>query len=208
MADLEREGKEGELHEFTTIGLAGPAGAGKSTVGEFLQNNFGLPRFTISDLLRRLARSQQIEPPYTREILNDIYHKLVAEQGEGAAIKLSTELIDAFQALTQVGGGAPLDGVTIDGIKYAHEAIELATKPNSFLIVVNAQRETRFERIIHRERPGDIVDWEEFKAHDNSEMQRLAPVFEIADFVIDNNGDLEHLEQRLMYFIFEETNLF
>ena len=209
MVQPEHEGHRNEeaLHEFITIGIAGPLGAGKSTAGALLEENFGFPQFTISNIFRKLATAQYFKEPFGRELLGNIYAKLLNEQGEGAAVKLATELVETYKALKEITG-ATLDGATIEGMRDLHEAVQLKQSPNSYLVILTAPKQERFERIVHRERVGDITNWDDFNQRDVQEEERLRPLFDIADLIITNSGNVEELEQQLLHFVFSKTVLF
>lgn len=211
MVQPEHEGHRNEeaLHEFITIGIAGPLGAGKSTAGALLEENFGFPQFTISNIFRRLATAQHFKEPFSRELLGNIYARLLNEQGEGAAVKLATELVETYRAIKEIAG-VTLDGATIEGMRDLHEAVQLKQSPNSYLVIVivTATKQDRFERIVHRERVGDITNWDDFNQRDVQEEERLRPLFDIADLIITNSGNVEEFEQQLLHFVFSKTKLF
>lgn len=184
-----------QLRNIPIIGLVGHLGSGKGTVAEILSKHFNFVNFPISRILRDLARVKD-PSPVSRETLGYISSQLADQYGSDAVISFSYDLIKNYHALV------PIKGAIIDGIRHLGEAEGFKKIPNNLLIGVRTARETCFRRLTIRNRPGDITNYEEFILMANLEDQWMAPIFELADVVFDNDGSLEELEKQVVtYFL-------
>jgi dephospho-CoA kinase len=166
------------------LGLTGPNAAGKGEVAEFLARN-GFRVHSLSDIVREEAAALGLPPE--REHLIRIGTRLRREGGPGVL---------ARRILPRLG-----DRDVVDSIRNPAEVEELRRIPHFVLLGVSAATETRFDRALARNRPGDPRSLEEFRAREEQEntsdpnAQRLEATFRLADRVLANNGDLKRLHQ-------------
>jgi dephospho-CoA kinase len=96
------------------------------------------------------------------------------------------------------------DRDVVDSIRNPGEVEVLRTLPHFLLVGVRAAVEIRFQRCLDRRRPGDPSTLEEFRsreAEENSEdvaRQQLNATFALADWILENDGDLGQLKRSVM----------
>ncbi len=87
----------------------------------------------------------------------------------------------------------------VDSIRTPKEVELLRRLAHFRLLGVRASLETRFRRSLERARPGDPATVEEFRERERQENstsptgQQLEATLQLADGIIDNDGDLESL---------------
>jgi predicted nuclease with RNAse H fold/dephospho-CoA kinase len=158
------------------IGLSGPIGAGKTTVGTALQEHgFFYARF--SALLADLLRERGVEP--TRESLQEFGRQIY----EGGRQRWLCE-----QLIARVPKDAD---VVIDGLRHPedHSCLAEAFGPRFVHIHIEADRSIRATRYA-------APDFDEVTAHPSeSDVGRLA---ELAHVRVENNGALAQLIEVVM----------
>jgi len=172
------------------IGVSGRNGAGKGEVVSYLADHH-YRALSLSDVIRDELAKEGVEP--TRAAMLDKGTALRAESGPGA---LALRLIDRL---------VPGRDYAIDSIRHPAEVEALRESGHGFRLVwVDAPLEVRFERMKTRGRPGDPVDPETMRRVEAREAggggaagQQLDAVAELADFVIENDGDLDALHEKL-----------
>jgi dephospho-CoA kinase len=91
----------------------------------------------------------------------------------------------------------------VDSIRNPAEVATLRKSPGFVLLGVDAPAELRFARSRLRARPGDPESFAEFAVRERQENstnpagQQLRATFELADRVLDNDGDLEALHVKV-----------
>ncbi len=178
------------------VGLVGPIAAGKSTIVVYLKNR-GFSPYSLSDRIREeiLARGLLV----TRETLNKVSNELRETLGADILAKRTAELIDHENP----------ERVVIDSIRNPQEVNFLRNHFGAKIIGLTAPQEKRFDFFIHRPiNVEGVSGWEEFKALDDMELaqsgvykQQVQTCLDLADIVIENNGTVEELEQRVETFI-------
>jgi dephospho-CoA kinase len=93
----------------------------------------------------------------------------------------------------------------IESIRTPGEITSLRAKGDFYLFAVDADPKVRYERISLRKSATDNIDFETFLSNEKREMtatdpnkQNLSKCIEEADFVFDNNGDLDKLYKQLI----------
>ena len=177
---------------YYIIGLTGRNASGKGTVASLLTEK-SFSYHSLSDTLRTKLVEEEMEE--SRDNLIAIGNRLRDEGGPGILADLMRKNIVT-----------PKHHV-VDSIRNPHEVSSLRRKyDNHFfcLIAVDAKPEVRFERLSERNRKGDSSSWEQFLAQeqleessDNPNKQQLLATINEADYVLDNNGNLEDLENNL-----------
>ncbi|MBD3262758.1 AAA family ATPase [Candidatus Woesearchaeota archaeon] len=168
------------------IGLVADISAGKDTVARYLAEKYSFERFTLSDILREIAKKRNIEP--NRENLMKIIRKLREKEGETALVKRA---IKRFEK----------DRVVIAGIRKPEEIVYLRKQfPGKVKIIrLTADAKIRFKRIKKRARIGDPKTLKEFLEQEKKEHKEFdyESIFEMADYTIKNNGTLEELYKKI-----------
>lgn len=168
------------------IGIAGEMASGKDTVTKYLVEKYGAIQYRFSDPLR--------------EILH-ILHKKVTRDNLTA---LSTNLRAAFgqdllaHVIEREAEEDTRDIVVIDGIRRLSDIDLVKNKENFFMMYVEADIHTRFERLHNRRQNEDdgTITFEEFLEDHGNETERFIPELKkVAESVIMNEGTLEELEK-------------
>jgi dephospho-CoA kinase len=168
------------------LGLTGPNAAGKGEVASWLSAQ-GFVLHSLSDIVREEAVANGLPPE--REHLIATGNRL---RNEGGAGVLAARLI-------------PRLGVrdVVDSIRNPAEVQALRSIPQFVLAGVEASMEARFKRSLLRARPGDPLTLEQFRHRENQEnssdpnSQQLAATFALADHILVNDGEIEHLHEAI-----------
>ncbi len=174
------------------FGLTGKNASGKGTVADILKQN----KFTyhsLSDALR--DELNLLGKEETRENLIEIGNKLREEGGPGVlADKLMSKLDTAKNHI-------------VDSIRNPSEVDSLKQKSSLrkfFLISVDADARLRYDRLCTRGRIGDSDSWKKFVEQERQEdtsddpnKQQLSKTMSMADYIIDNSGTLDELEEQV-----------
>jgi len=182
------------------IGVSGPNGAGKGVFIQYLEER-SFYALSLSDVIRDELASRGLSE--TREKMIEVGTGLRHQGGagalaEGLLAKLSTDR-----------------NYAIDSIRHPAEVEVLRAANNDFRLVwVDADIETRFERMRERGRSGDPETLEAMRDFENRELgsadpaaQQLDAVREMADFVVRNDGGFEELYQSI-HAVFRESLFF
>ena len=181
------------------IGVSGRNGAGKGAVIDYLaERSFYV--YSLSDVVRSELKRQGVEE--SRERMIEAGRALRAAGGPGA---LAEGLLAQLQ---------PDRNYAIDSIRHPEEVEVLRrSSPDFRLVWIEANEETRWDRIRARQRPGDPSDIDELRVLEARELgsadtagQQLLAVQAMADFVIENDAGFEELHTAIRE-VFRE-NLF
>jgi dephospho-CoA kinase len=166
------------------LGLTGPNAAGKGEVAAHLERR-GFRLHSLSDIVREEAARRGLPPE--REHLIRTGNELRAELGAGA---LARRILDRLGRRD-----------VVDSIRNPAEVAVLRERDDFFLLGVSARPELRFQRSIARGRAGDPESFEEFLYRERQEnssdpgAQQLGATFQLADHVVQNDGDLDNLHR-------------
>jgi len=172
------------------IGLTGPNASGKTVVVDYLKQK-GFDTFSLSDIIRDEAKNKGLEQ--TRENLIEVGNNLRKEFGTEILSKRTVEKIKQSN----------ISNTVVDSIRNPGEIEELKKEENFMLIGVTTDIETRFNRAKERGSARDVETLEEFKALEEKEKegskaeQQLNACFDMADKVIENNGTIEELHEKI-----------
>ena len=171
------------------IGLTGRNGSGKGTVAEFLVQK-GFVYHSLSDVIRDAIR--QLGQDVTRERMIAKGRKLREQGGSGALADIILKGLD------------PKFNHIVDSVRNPGEVDVLKQRDDFFLIDVEADRKTRFERCCGRARAGDPLTLDEFIRLEEAELhsteasaQKLVATAKRADATLKNDGTVQELEQKL-----------
>lgn len=172
------------------IGLTGLNASGKGTAAEYLKQN-GFAYYSLSDIVRDYASEKGLD--HSRENLIICGNELRAKFGPSVLAQKILEKI----------GTTGINKAVVDSIRNIHEIETLREVPGFLLIGINAPAEIRFERSKKRGRIGfetDLQDFIDIEQKENSEdpnKQQLFKCLEASDIIINNNGSISELENRL-----------
>ncbi len=165
------------------IGIAGTLGAGKGTVVAYLKEK-GFVHYSASGVLRELLRADGLEE--SRENMTVLADKLRSENPASPQHVL-------FEKYKKENP----DKAILESIHSVGEA-EFIKERGAILLGVDADLETRYERIKARGTSKDHVTFEEFEKIATHEEEgggkhNIRAVLEMANYTITNNGTLEEL---------------
>ena len=174
------------------IGLTGKNAAGKGTVADILSKK-EFVYHSLSDSLR--DELKLLGKEVTRDNLIEIGNKLRKEGGPGVlAYKMRPKL------------GSDKNHI-VDSIRNPFEVNSLREdfSSNTFILIsVDADARLRYDRLCSRGRIGDSDSWESFvnqekqeENNDDPNKQQLSKTMNMADYSIDNSGNLESLEKQV-----------
>lgn len=170
-------------------GFTGLNASGKSTAAKFLEQE-GYQYTSLSDVLREEAEKKGLEP--NRDNLYQLGNELRKNEGNGVLGKKAAEKIQREGK-----------DFVIDSIRNPAEIEELKKIPGFTLVAVEADPGVRFERAKQRGRGESANNLQQFLEKEKREMsstnsdQQLHKCAEKADMVINNNGNLEELKEKI-----------
>lgn len=170
------------------IGLAGRIASGKETAGRYLIKKTKADKVRFSDPLRQTLDLFGV--PQSRENMQALSTFLRQTYDEEAIAK----------AIFKLATTSPAPVSIIDGVRRFADIKIFADLDNFYLIYIDTKQKTRYERMVARkENPGEAeMAFAEFQKKDNAESeQQIEGLKKDADFVIDNNGNLEELYKQL-----------
>ncbi len=176
------------MHKTAVLGLAGEFLSGKSTAAAFYVQKFGAKKLRFSTVLDDILGILAL--PITRD--NEQKLALCLREVFGEAVIAET-LVKSVESSKR--------GVFIvDGLRKYEEITVLKRLPNFKLIYIESSLQKRFARLQGRdEKQGEkILTLEQFaKSHEHESDKDVPKLKQYANFVIDNDGTQEALEQKL-----------
>lgn len=166
------------------IGVAGPMGAGKTTVADLLKQE-GFEKTSLSDALRDELKRRGAE--ITRNALRSVGDELRLKFGRDVLARRALEKVDRF-------GG---DWV-IESVRLPEEAE--AIRERGIMIGVVAPDKTRYGRIAIRKRDKEeeAMSFDAFVKQDERDRKvGIDEALEICDYLLENDGSIEDLKKRL-----------
>lgn len=166
------------------IGLVGQVACGKEAVKKYIAKKYNTQDCKFSNSLRDVVKRLGIEE--SRENLQKLSTILRGSFGEDLLARVIA--IDASKLDSEI--------VIIDGVRRMADIEYLKDLPNFYLIKVEADERTRYERMKARnENAGDLdKTFEQFLLDQNNEAEKGIPeVMDFAKIAINNNTNLEGL---------------
>lgn len=171
------------------IGLTGKNAAGKGEVARFLEEG-GYSIYSLSDVLRDELKARKKE--VTREHLISIGNELRTQFGAGVLAERICKKIE------------PGTNTVIDSIRNPAEVAVLKHLEGFYLIAVQADPQTRFERITKRRREGDPTTYDAFVSFEAREAKSSDPLAQqlneterLAHAAVVNDGSIEALHNNV-----------
>lgn len=159
--------------------IIGGKGSGKDTVADYLTEKLHAHHFSCSAWLRKYGELL----PAPKKMLWEIDIQFREERGDNYMVDIALE----------EAGGKPL---IISGLRWL-EPLYYVRELGGVIVEVDVDLETRHQRAIKRERPGEVIApvWVEnyVKPYGDHGAPTRQMLKEQADYVIDNNGALENL---------------
>ena len=177
-------------NKFIIFGVIGRNGAGKSTICDYLSDQ-GFSVVSLSDIVRSEADKQGLN--HTRENLIQIGTELKRDEGLDVLAKRSfNEIIEKSKKKK----------IVFDSIRLPEEVVFFKSH-GAILLGIDAPVETRYTRVSKRKKETDQQSYELFKQLDLHEYegksggQNIKATFQLSDYVIDNDGDLENVHLKI-----------
>lgn len=186
------------------IGVAGTLSSGKDSLAAWLETELHFMHKSTSDMLRAAKKKKFGDSPEALLLRADPFaNELRARRGAGILVEL------AYEEFIRSGNGK----LVISGIRSIGE-VEKLHEIGGKLIFVDADAKTRFSRARARSRDiQDTMSLEEFMAQEASEsegidqtdktIQNLPATKNLADYVVENNADLESFLQKIKAIVAE-----
>lgn len=180
------------------VAVCGMPGSGKGEFANVLLSH-GIPVLSMGDMVRAEVRRQELEE--SPGIFGEIAAQLRAEHGEDIlAVRLADAVDDHLKSHALV---------LIEGMRGTAERIVFQQRwqQQFHSLAVDASPETRFERIQNRGRSED-GNREAFEVRDNRERGwGLEQIIAEADFLIDNNVELNEFQAACEQWLTNFTNM-
>jgi len=176
------------------IGLTGTIAAGKDVVKQVLMQKLNCYQVTLSGAI--FGQIEKKKGIFNRKTMQEMGNELRQKYGGHVLAKVSTEFMSRDRPY-----------LIVDGIRNPAEAewLRQAYKGNFVLIGVDAPQQARFERVVKRGKPTDPKTFEEFAAIDERDQgageppygQQVRRCLQMADFMIDTDGDLAKVAEKV-----------
>ncbi len=182
------------------IGISGTNGAGKDSVGEYLQDKHGFLFISVTDLLRDEAKRRGLSTE--RIHLRTISAEWRRESGLGVLIDKAVELYK-----DRLSKGQSYSGLVVSSLRNGGEADSVHSFGGK-VVWIDADTKLRYDRIHSRNREDDRISFEEFEQQQAAEMIRpegadeatlsTVDVKDKSDVTLMNNGTtLEELDEQV-----------
>lgn len=148
------------------IGITGTMAAGKDTIAAYLQTK-GFIHHSLSDILREELKKENL--PENVDNLLALGNCLRKKFGAGILGKKILEKIKKNKE----------EKVAVTSIRHPAEIEELKKMKNFFLLAVDAPIRLRYLRAQKRNRQGDRVSFEKFKAQEKLQLQNKGSAAQI-----------------------------
>lgn len=174
------------------IGITGTIGAGKGTAVEYLVEKYGFKHYSVRKYLSAILTEQGI--PLNRDNFTQLANSL------REAHQSPSYIIEALYAQAKQESNKAI----IESIRTVGEIDKLKALGSFYLLAIDADPMVRYQRIIGRKSETDAISFEKFQADEAREMsstnpnnQNLKACIDKADFVIQNNSDVNMLHQQI-----------
>ena len=170
------------------LGFTGLMACGKGTATKYIKEKYLAETFRFSTMLR------------------DVLARLYVEHSRENMSKLSTGLREIFgqdlmaQVMAEDVVNSKAELIVVDGVRRMDDIKYLRALPNFKLVAIEADMQTRFQRLKERGENSDDQNktWEQFQADHNLETElTILDTIKAADIVINNDGGLEALYKQL-----------
>lgn len=173
------------------IGITGTIGAGKGTIVDYLIEKHGFEHFSVRGFLIKkiIERGMEVNRDSMVIVANDL-------RAQNCPSYITDRL---FEEALETGKNCVIESIRTPG-----EVTSLRIQKGFFLLAVDANPRLRYERIVLRNSETDSVSFETFKENEAREMhsddpnkQNLRKCIEMADFVLNNDGTMNELQQQV-----------
>jgi dephospho-CoA kinase len=186
LSPLTKSQREKVTVDKVVLALTGMPGSGKSLVVNITREK-GYEIIIMGDVIREETRKRGLAP--TPENTGQVMLELRQKEGPATIAKRCLPRIAATKN----------PKILIDGIRSLDEVAELQNHfPKLTLIALHASPQTRFSRLLKRDRPDDPKNWQTFRERDIRELTvGLGNAIAMAENMIINEGTLETAKQEV-----------
>lgn len=174
------------------IGITGTLGSGKGTVVKYLKDKHGFKHYSSSGFINEEVIRRGL--PVNRDNQRIVANELRATHGGGYVAE------QLYARAAAAGGNSVIESLRSTG---EIETLRKLDQP-FYLLAVDADQKTRYDRIIQRGSEKDNISFEHFQEQEEKELNdtkaggiRLLACIEMADAHVENNGDLEALHKQI-----------
>lgn len=177
---------------MTIIGITGTLGSGKGTVVQYLKEKYGFKHYSSSGFINEEIARRNL--PENRDNQQLVANELRAKHGSGYVAE------QLYNRAKTAGGNAIIESLRSTG------EIETLRKLGSdfYLLAVDADQKTRYDRIIKRGSTKDGISYEKFQAQETVELNdtkaggmKILECMKMADGHVENNGDVAALHEQI-----------
>ncbi len=173
------------------IGITGTLGAGKGTIVEYLEKQEKFRHFSVRGYIAEEIKERGLQ--VNRDTLTIVANELRAKNSPSFIVdRLYEKAIETDQ------------NCIIESIRTPGEIISLRNKGAFFLFAVDADANSRYERIKARASVTDHVDFQTFLANEAREMntddpnkQNLKKCIEMSDYRFNNDNSVDELQNKV-----------
>ncbi|MBI5207471.1 MAG: AAA family ATPase [Candidatus Firestonebacteria bacterium] len=172
------------------IGITGTLGAGKTTIVDYLMKK-EFKHYSVRDYLIKIIEKRGMT--VNRDSMVTVGNELRAKHTPSYIVE------ELYKEAKQKGGNCIIESIRTKG-----EVDALRGKDEFFLIAVDADKKTRYNRITARKSATDSITFETFVADEEREMtsndpgkQNLKVCIDLADFKIYNSGSIDDLNKKV-----------
>ncbi|MBC8319982.1 MAG: AAA family ATPase [Bacteroidetes bacterium] len=173
------------------LGITGTLGAGKGTIVNYLVNSKGFKHYSARKFLVEEIEKRGL--PVNRDTMTKVANNLRANHSPSYIIE------QLHKEAKKVGKNA-----IIESIRTPSEVAFLKNQGEFYLIAIDADPQIRYQRIILRATETDHISYNTFLSNEKREFttndrnkQNLSQCIQLADIVLQNNGEVDELYQKL-----------
>jgi dephospho-CoA kinase len=178
-----------KINFMIIIGITGTLGAGKGTIVDYLVHHYHFCHYSVRKYLTQILLSEG------KEVNRDNFTALA--NSLRATYNSPSYLIEKLFEEANING----QNCIIESIRTPGEIDNLRAKNNFYLLAVDANSKTRYDRIVNfRKSETDNISYETFIDNEQREYrstdpnnQNLSKCIERADFVLNNDREVSYL---------------
>ncbi len=173
------------------IGITGTLGAGKGTIVDYILQNKDFAYFSVRAYLIEQLKIRNIDA--NRDSMTQLANELRAKHHPAYVVE------ELYNIAKKNGKNCIIESIRTPG------EIQMLKKNDDFyLFAVDAEPNIRYDRIVLRNSETDKIDFETFIHNEQREMntddpnkQNLSKCIAMADFVFNNNNNLQTLHKQV-----------
>jgi dephospho-CoA kinase len=166
------------------IAISGMPGAGKGVAADAARQ-MGYDVLVLGDIIREETMRRGLNP--TPQNVGAVMLQVRQKEGPAVVAKRLLAKIQASESPT----------VVVEGVRSLQELAELKSQYEVVTVAIHASPQTRFERLLSRNRSDDPKDRATFNERDERELSvGIGHVICLADLLLVNEGSIEELQAK------------